>query len=215
MANLKHLKFSPLIFRPSAPTLLQRCTFQLESLVWTGNGSEEELYASFLPSQQSLLHLNINSDSYSDRSALPDGLCQSITSIACSLSDFARVSAARRITALQVANNREDIAHPLRGDVMSSAGLEACLAALNKVQLLRLWALPRFHRITSGSVLRNITLLHVRNWTVQVGFELLLLRHILHVLIFPPTTCRIPAGHEPSRSVSQPPLFAAMEPLPI
>lgn len=169
MTNLKHLKFTPLIHRPSAPMLLRRCRFQLESLIWAGLGSENELFTSFLPTQRHLLHLNINADSHSDRPALPDGLCPTLTSITCSLSDLARVSATRHIIALQVALSMEDLEQPPALDENTAAGQDACITALKKILFLRLWSLPQFHQLTGGVVLHNITLLQVRNWNVEVG----------------------------------------------
>lgn len=169
MVNLKKLNFAPVVNHPSAPILLQRCTFQLESLVWRGVGSETALYATFLPTQYNLLHLNINSHQHLDRPRLPDRLCPSLLSIACLLSDLSHICAKRPIIGLHVtANSRGDIAEPPCTDLMSAAEREGCLAALEKVKTLRLWSVSQFHRSTSGTVLRMIVALELRVWEAEV-----------------------------------------------
>ena len=167
MVNLKNLYFTASVHHPSAPILLQKFTFQLKSLYWTGIGSEEALYSSFLPTQSALLHLNINSDSTNDKSTLLDGLCPSLTSVACSLSDFVRISATRPIVALHVANSTADIVRPPRAELMSDVEREEYFEALRKLRYLRLSTLPQFQRFTSGVTL-HVAVLELRIWQVKV-----------------------------------------------
>jgi hypothetical protein len=165
MVNLKTLKFRPFVYHPSAPMILRKCTFQLESLTWMGIGSEETLYSSFLPTQRSLLHLNINSDIYNDRPALPDGLCPFLKSVSCSLSDLARISAMRPVTILHVANSSADISRPPRN--VSAAEREWCVAALRKIKYLRLWNLLQFQQFTSSIMFPEVTVLQLRVWPLE------------------------------------------------
>lgn len=168
MVNLKNLNFASVVHHQSAPILLRKCAFQLEGLTWRGVGSEEELYTNFLATQHRLLHLNINSSSYTNKPPLPDGLCPSLTSIACSLLDFARLSATRPIVALQVGNDAADIPRASHTDVMSASERERCITALKRIRYLQLWALPPFYRFTRGITLQEVTVLQLCVWNIEV-----------------------------------------------
>lgn len=168
MRSLKNLYFTAAVHHPSAPTILQKCTFQLESFTWMGVGSEETLYSTFLPTQRELLHLDINSDSSNNKPVLPDELCLSLTSVACSLSDLARIFAERPIVALHVASSTADVVRPPRVDLMDAAERDAYLTALGRIKYLRLSTLPQFQRFTSGIKLHGVTLLELRVWQAEV-----------------------------------------------
>lgn len=168
MRSLKNLYFTAAVHHPSAPKILQKCTFQLESFTWMGVGSEETLYSTFLPTQRELLHLDINSDSSNNKPVLPDELCLSLKSVACSLSDLARISAERPIVALHVASSTADVVRPPRVDLMDAAERDTYLTALGRIKYLRLSTLPQFQRFTSGIKLRGVTLLELRVWQAEV-----------------------------------------------
>lgn len=169
MVNLKSLYFAPLIYHPSAPLLLRNCfRLQLQSLTWRGLGSEDELYTRILPFQRKLLHLDINSESHSDRLPLPDRLCTGLVSIACSLEELARVSASRAIIALHVANSTWIIARTPREDLMSASERERCITALKRIEYLRLRALPPFQKFTAGIMLHEVSVLQLGVWQIEV-----------------------------------------------
>ncbi|KAF5328102.1 hypothetical protein D9619_013613 [Psilocybe cf. subviscida] len=169
MVNLKNFDFTPLVEHPSTPKIFRKCTFQLESLNWGGYGSEKVLYTSFLPTQRSLMHLNINAETYNepDGSPLPDGFCPSLVSVAFSLPDLARISARRAIVALHVIKSPVDMGRPPHTDLMSHYERERCIAAMKGIQKLRIRELAQFHRSTNGITFHNVTLLQLGVWNPQ------------------------------------------------
>lgn len=173
MVNLKHLYFAPRIADPLATTIFKKCTFQLESFTWVGEGCQEALLNHFLPTQHRLSHLVITSDSESKRvtPALPGDLCPSLTSIVCPLSDFVSISAGRHITALDICNAGSR--RSLRVDLMEEAERRAYTAGLMKIQYLCLSSLSTFQKSTIGITFQCLTMLEVYGWKIieQVGFK--------------------------------------------
>ncbi|KAF5329493.1 hypothetical protein D9619_009503 [Psilocybe cf. subviscida] len=164
MVNLKNLYFSALVDHPSAPMIFRNCTFELESFTWVGIDGVEALYSRLLPTQHRLLHLNI--DCTSD--TLPHGLCPSLMSIACPLSELVRIAAGRAITALRVTESSAYSKPMPRAELMTTAERKAYIAALAKIRYLRLWALPEFQKSTMGITFHSVTMLEVRDWGSEI-----------------------------------------------
>lgn len=147
------------------PYARSKCAFQLDKFLWSGVGSGQALYTVSLSRQHSILHVKIDIKANNARSTLPDRLCPSLISVACSLSGMAR-----SIIALRLPSTLTDPDDwPASEILMSAAERERCITALKKIQYLQVWwELPLLPRYTGGVRLHNVTVLQVRYWEIKV-----------------------------------------------
>ncbi|KAF5326920.1 hypothetical protein D9619_004164 [Psilocybe cf. subviscida] len=106
LVNLKHLDILPLqdgrrILRAS---LLEGCTFKLETLRWgfeSYDPGSDDPFVKFLGTQHELYHLEVGSEpSRQDLSWIPDDVCPSLISASCRLDSAAHMAARRNVVGL-------------------------------------------------------------------------------------------------------------------